>query len=305
MTNKINVLMVDDEAQFRATTSKILIKKGFNTVIAASGEEALEVLKANPQDVIILDIMMPGMGGHEALAQIKKISPTTQVIMLTGHGGLASAKKSLEQGAFDYLSKPCDIDLLSAKINSAYDAAHKTEVKKEKTAGDIMIRVEDYTKISIDTTILEAIHELKKTFEGLVASSRFMETGHRSILVFNHSGKLAGTLSIVDLIAAIRPAYLSAPKPSMADSIQYSPMFWSGLFTRRALAMGSRKVSEIMSESPLRVDHNSNLMEVADLMFREKARRVIVTKNNEIVGILREQEMFFEISNILEKPVKE
>lgn len=305
MTNRINVLMVDDEPQFRATTSRILIKKGFNTVIAASGEEAIEILKSNPQDVVILDIMMPGMGGHEALAQIKTISPKTQVIMLTGHGALASAKKSLEQGAFDYLTKPCDIDLLSSKINSAYDAVYRVQVKDEKTAGDIMIRLEDYTKINVETTIKEAIYELKKTFEGLASSSRLMETGHRSILVFDNRARLVGTLSIVDLLANVRPAYLSAPKPSMADSMQYSPMFWTGQFTRSTLVMGNKKVGEIMSESPPRVDWKTNLMEVADLMFREKVRRVIVTKNDEVAGVLREQEMFFEISNILENQAKE
>lgn len=300
MATKINVLMVDDEAQFRATTSKILIKKGFHTTIAATGMEALDILKINPQDVVILDIMMPGMDGHEALAKIKAIAPDTQVIMLTGHGGLDSAKKSLEHGAFDYLTKPCDIDLLASKINSAYEAKQKKEDREEKTAGDIMIRIGDYTTIKEDITVKQAIRELRKTFEGLASSSRLMETGHRSILVFDKKGRLSGILSILDLVEAIRPAYLSAPKPSMADSIQYSTMFWSGMFTRRTLALADRKVSEIMSDSPPGVDVNANLMEVADLMFREKARRLIVTKNNEVVGLVREQEIFFEISNILE-----
>ena len=300
MAKKINVLMVDDEAQFRATTSKILIKKGFNTTMAASGEEAVEILKSNPQDVVILDIMMPGIDGHEALSQIKKISPQTQVIMLTGHGGLASAKRSLEQGAFDYLTKPCDIDLLSSKIISAYEAVNKPKMREEKTAGDIMIRIEDYTTITTDTTVKEAIYELRKSFEGLVSSSRLMEAGHRSIMVFDSQKKLAGILSIADLLAAIRPSYLSAPKPSMADSVQYSPMFWTGLFTRRTLAIGSKKVTEVMSESPPQVEYHTNLMEVADLMFRENVRRIVVTMNKTVVGILREQEMFFEISKILE-----
>ena len=300
MAKNIKVLMVDDEAQFRATTSRILNKKGFITTIAANGEEAVDILNKIPQDVVILDIMMPGMDGHEALAEIKKIAPKTQVIMLTGHGGLDSAKTSLEQGAYDYLTKPCDIDLLASKIISAYEAVSKKEVKEEKTAGDIMVHVEDYTTIYADTTIREAILALRRSFEGLVTSTRLMETGHRSILVFETSGKLAGILSIVDLLAAIRPTYLSAPKPSMADSMQYSPLFWTGLFTRRTLSIADKKVKEIMSDCPLQVNIDTNLMEVAELMFREKARRLVVTESGKIVGIVREQEMFFEISNILE-----
>ena len=300
MAKNIKVLMVDDEAQFRSTTSRILNKKGFITTIAANGEEAIDILTKMPQDVVILDIMMPGMDGHEALAEIKKIAPKTQVIMLTGHGGLDSAKLSLDQGAHDYLTKPCDIDLLASKIISAFEAVSKKEVKEEKTAGDIMVHVEDYTTIHVDTTIREAILGLRRSFEGLVTSTRLMETGHRSILVFETNGKLAGILSIVDLLAAIRPTYLSAPKPSMADSMQYSPLFWTGLFTRRTLSIAEKKVKEIMSDCPLQVKADTNLMEVAELMFKEKARRLVVMENGKLVGIVREQEMFFEISNILE-----
>lgn len=300
MGQKINVLMVDDEAQFRATTSKILNKRGFNTTIAADGEEAIHQLKSNPQDVVILDIMMPGMDGHQALAKIKEISPFTQVIMLTGHGGLESAKQSLKQGAYDYLTKPCDIDLLASKINSAFEAIHGKKDTEEKNAEDIMILIEDYTSVDMDETVKEAIRKLKKSFQGLASSSRVMETGHRSILVFDRNGGLAGIVSILDLLESIRPAYLSAPKPSMADSMQYSAMFWSGLFTRRTLALGRRKVKEIMSESPPAVSADANLMEVADLMFREKARRLLVMRQKQVVGIIREQDLFFEISNILE-----
>jgi DNA-binding response OmpR family regulator len=300
MDKKIKVLMVDDEAQFRATTSRILAKKGFETTMAADGEEAIRLLKESPQDVVVLDIKMPGMDGHEALEKIKKLAPDTQVIMLTGHGGLESAKESLKQGAYDYLTKPCDIDLLATKINSAFESIHGKRDREEKKAGDIMIHVEEYTRVDMDATVKEAIIKLKASFECLASTNRVMETGHRSILVFDHRGELAGILSIVDLLEGIRPAYLSAPKPSMADSMQYSTMFWTGLFTQRTLALGKRKVREIMSESPPMVQDDANLMEVAELMFREKARRIAVMQQKKIVGILREQELFFEISNILQ-----
>ncbi|MEA1947088.1 MAG: response regulator, partial [Thermodesulfobacteriota bacterium] len=105
MKEKIKLLMVDDEEQFRATTKKILDKKGFDTIVAESGEEAIDKIKENP-DVVILDIRMPGIDGHEALRQIKKLKPDLPVIMLTGHGAMPSAKEALATGAFDYLSKP-------------------------------------------------------------------------------------------------------------------------------------------------------------------------------------------------------
>jgi len=300
MADKIRVLMVDDEDKFRETTAKILNRKGYTTTIAGTGEEAIDILKLTPQDVVILDIRMPGMDGHEALSEIKKEHPETQVIMLTGHGGEDSAKASLDQGAYDYLSKPCDIDLLAAKINSAYAARRQGEgLKIEKLAGDIMIHVEDYTTISEDKTVRDAIEQLMRSFEGVIASNRVMETGHRSILVFDQRNELSGILSIQDLIQALRPGYLSAPKPLMADSMQYSPMFWTGLFTTQMKALAEEKVRAVMSASPPRVDENVNLMELANLMITQGIRRAVVTKNGEVTGVVREQELFFEMANLI------
>lgn len=298
MAEKIKVLMVDDEEQFRNTTAKILTRKGYETTMAGSGEEAIAALKKARQDVVVLDVKMPGMDGHEALAQIKKIDPEVQVIMLTGHGGLESAKESLKHGAFDYLNKPCEIDFLAAKINDAYALA-KRGIKGEKKAKDIMIPVEDYTTIHAESTVKEGIEKLRKTYESFVATGKIMEIGHRSILVFNAKGALVGILSIIDLIQAIRPAYLSAPKPSMADTLQYSPMFWTGLFISQAKALVKKKISDIMSDPPPMIDEETNLMEIADMMYTQKARRLGVMHKGKVVGVVREQEIFFEIARIV------
>lgn len=297
MADKIKVLMVDDEEQFRSTTSKILTRRGYVTTMAGSGEEAIGILKKESQDVVILDVKMPGMDGHQTLAEIKKIDPDVPVIMLTGHGALDSAKESLKHGAFDYLNKPCEIDLLAAKIRDAYTAAKKG-VKEEKKARDIMIPLEEYTTVEEDATIKEGVEALKKSFESFASTGKIMETGHRSILVFDRKGEISGILSIMDLIIAIRPSYLSAPKPTMADALQYSPMFWSGLFTIQTKALAKKKVRDIMSDPPLTVDEDANLMEVADLLYARNARRLGVTRKGRIVGIVREQEIFFEIARI-------
>ena len=153
--------------------------------------------------------------------------------------------------------------------------------------------------VTVANTVKEAIGKLMDSFRGLVSSSRIMETGHRSLLVFDTKNELVGVLSIHDLMKAIRPAYLSAPKPSMADSMQYSAMFWTGLFTSQVKSIGDTKVGDLMSDTPLTVDENSNLMEVAELMVREQVRRVIVTSQGKVIGVVREQELFFEIANIL------
>ena len=299
MVEKIRVLMVDDEKQFRATTSKILSRKGYETTMADSGEEALKILKKSKHDVVVLDIKMPGMDGREALMEIKKISPNTKVIMLTGHGGRDSAKETLALGAYDYLNKPCDINLLSLKITDAYMSGKEKEKAKEKKAGDILIHLEDYTVIDSESSIKDAFEELLMTYGALRVSSKVMETGHRSLLVMDNNKKIIGVVSLTDMMEGMRPDYLKMPKPSTADSMQYSHMFWTGLFTAQVKNLAQKKVKEIMSESPPTLDEDTNLMEVADFMYSRNVRRVIITSDKMVVGVVREQELFFEMANII------
>jgi CheY-like chemotaxis protein len=300
MSQKIKVLMVDDEAQFRATTEQILTRRGFQTIMAASGEEALKKLDKNP-DVIVLDIKMPGMDGHETLHEIKKRRPELPVIILTGHGALPSAREARDKGAFDYLTKPCDIDTLAAKISEAYLQEHREDVPAEKTVREVMIPIEDYTTLNQESTIKEAIDKLRESFSAKASTSRIMETGHRSLLVLDDRGKIIGILAIIDLLGAIMPGYLSAPKPSMADSIQYSPMFWTGMFQREVIRLASQKIKDVMSPAPRAIDADANLMEAAYTMVYQHKRRLVVMDSGRVIGIIREQDLFFEIERILRK----
>ena len=303
MNEKITVLMVDDEEKFRETTRKILNKRGFNTILAASGEEAIEKISENPA-VVILDIKMPGIDGLEALKEIKKLAPEVPVIMLTGHGAEDSARDALEKGAFDYLTKPCDIDLLASKIMDAHRHGAKIEPAKEKLVRDVMISIQDYTTMDEERTVFDAIEELKNSFLSKVSTSRIMETGHRSIVVFDRKGRMQGILAISDLMRAIMPAYLSAPKPALADSIQYSVMFWAGMFTLQIKALAKKKIREIMSPAPLTIDADANLMEAAYTMVQNQARRLAVMSKGQVVGIIREQDLFFEMEKILQEGKK-
>lgn len=298
MSETIKVLMVDDEEQFRETTKKLLKRRGFETLLAGSGEEAIDKLKEKP-DVVVLDIKMPGMDGHEALKVIKKQSPDLPVIMLTGHGAMPSAREALVEGAFDYLSKPCDMDLLASKISEAYRHGRRVERLEEKSVAGVMIPIEEYTTLNEDQTIKEAIFSLKASFVSKVSTSRIMETGHRSVIVLDEKEKVRGILAITDLLEGIMPAYLSAPKPSMADSIKYSPMFWKGMFTREVKGLAKKRIKEIMSPAPLTIDCESNLMEAAGMMVENRVRRLAVMKSGELVGVIREQDLFFEMEKIL------
>jgi DNA-binding NtrC family response regulator len=125
-----SVLLVDDEKAFVQTMIKRLVKQDIDVVGAYSGLEALERLGENGTiEVVILDIKMPGMDGIEALKLIKRQHPLVEVIMLTGHATVESGIDGMKQGAFDYLMKPCDFDLLLSKVR---EAAAKKRLHEEK-----------------------------------------------------------------------------------------------------------------------------------------------------------------------------
>ena len=298
MGNKIKVLMVDDEEKFRSTTEKILQRKGFDTVLAASGEEALEKLDEHP-DVVILDVKMPGMDGHQALEEIKKHSPDLPIIMLTGHGALPSAKEALQKGAFDYLSKPCDINILAGKIEDAYHYGEEPKAFEEKRVMGVMVPLQEYTMVSAEESVKDAIFKLKASFTSKLSTSRLMETGHRSVLVMDDKNIVQGILAIRDLLELILPSYLTAPKPSMADSIQYSPMFWQGMFIKEVKQKSEIRIKEVMSPAPLTIEGTASLMEAAYMMMKNNARRLVVEIGGKVAGVVREQDLFFEMEKIL------
>ena len=129
MTSAMKLLLVDDEERFLSTTQKLLSKKGYEALTAASGAEALSILASKTIHVVILDVKMPGMDGLETLKAIKRDFPLVEVIMLTGHGTVESAVDGLKSGATDFLSKPAEIDELLAKAEEAYDKRVRLEEK--------------------------------------------------------------------------------------------------------------------------------------------------------------------------------
>ncbi|MGA6927554.1 MAG: response regulator, partial [Desulfosarcina sp.] len=285
--------------QFRKTTQKILEKKGFETVMAANGQEALDQL-ANKPDVVVLDIRMPGMDGNETLAEIKRKHPRLPVIMLTGHGEGELAKKALALGAIDFLTKPCDVDTLALRILDACQQPTTADgTETEHQVRDVMIPVAGYTQLLETQTVADGIKALKRSFSPQLHTSSIMETGHRSLLVFDADGNLTGILAIIDLLEAIMPSYLSAPKPSTADSLQYSPMFWTGMFTREVHQLATTPVAQLMSPTPPSIDAEANLMEAAYLMVKNRCRRMVVMEQGRVAGVIREQDLFFEMERVL------
>jgi two-component system OmpR family response regulator len=118
---KFKVLIVDDELDFLEAIITRLKAREVEVAGAESGYQALEMLDKQDFDVVILDIKMPGMDGHETLREIKKNKPLVEVIMLTGHASVESGIQCMQLGAFDYLMKPVGLDELLEMIRRAYD----------------------------------------------------------------------------------------------------------------------------------------------------------------------------------------
>ena len=130
--SKIRLLLVDDEDGFREAIARRLAKRGIPSLQAASGEACLALLDKTPMDVVVLDVRMPGMDGLETLRVIKKRFDNTQVILLTGNVAVADGIEGIKSGAFDYLTKPVEIDHLFNKINQAYDMIQLEEEKRQQ-----------------------------------------------------------------------------------------------------------------------------------------------------------------------------
>jgi DNA-binding NtrC family response regulator len=117
MTEKI--LLVDDEAEFVAALSERMRARGMDVATSLSAREALETVEKGAFDAVVLDLMMPGMDGLEALRILKQKDPKLQVILLTGHATVEKGVEAIKRGAMDLLEKPADIDTLTQKIKEA------------------------------------------------------------------------------------------------------------------------------------------------------------------------------------------
>lgn len=121
MIGKPLILVVDDEERFRTNMLRLLDMNGLSALAATGGREALDIVDREPVDVVLLDMKMPGMSGAEVMAELSKRKDRPEVIFLSGHASLDLPLDKVCSGACDYLIKPCTMDVLLAKIESAME----------------------------------------------------------------------------------------------------------------------------------------------------------------------------------------
>ncbi len=202
----IRLLLVDDEEGFRMTIAKRLERRGFVLMQASCGEACLEILGREAVDVVVLDVKMPGLSGIETLKAIKQKHGEIQVILLTGNVAVSDGIQGIKAGAYDYLTKPVEIDHLVNKVRQAFEMAR---MEAQKTA-----QLEYRTKLE----------------RKIVDTERLVSLGTMSTGIAH---EINNPLAIINEAAGFMKQVISAPKPkSKLDQCSQ----------KKALLMGIEKI---------------------------------------------------------------
>jgi two-component system, NtrC family, nitrogen regulation response regulator NtrX len=196
-----NILIIDDEKAIRKTLSEILSYEGYKIDEAGDGEEGFRKFREKEYDVILCDIKMPKMDGIEFLEKAKEANPDLPIIMISGHGTIETAVEAVKKGAYDYISKPPDLNRLLITIRNAMDKTSlvaETKVLKRKVS-----RVQDMIGESTP------IHKIRETIEKVAPTdARILITGENGVgkelvarWVHEKSNRAAGPLIEVNCAA--------------------------------------------------------------------------------------------------------
>lgn len=169
-----NILIIDDEKAIRKTLIEILSYEGYKIDEAGDGEEGFRKFREKEYDVILCDIKMPKMDGIEFLEKAKELNPDIPIIMISGHGTIETAVEAVKKGAYDYISKPPDLNRLLITIRNAMDKTSlvaETKVLKRKVS-----KVQDMIG---DST---PIHKIRETIEKVAPTdARILITGENGV----------------------------------------------------------------------------------------------------------------------------
>ncbi len=175
------ILLVDDEQDIREVLQTALADSGYEVLLAENGEEALKVFSATLPPIVITDIKMPVMDGIELLQRIKRQNPETEVVMITGHGDMDLAVKSLKYEATDFITKPINVDALEIALQRVQDkilmrhklqayTTHLEKLLREKN------ELQDHLS-SLGLMIGSISHGIKGLLTGLDGGMYLLESG--------------------------------------------------------------------------------------------------------------------------------
>ena len=181
---KEKVLLVDDEEGIRKVLGISLSDKGYEVLTAQDGEAALRIFRESKPSVVLTDIKMPGMDGIELLGRLKKEDPDTEVIMITGHGEVDLAIKSLKYEATDFVTKPINDDVLEVALKRAYENISMRRQLRDYTQNLEKLVKEQSAKLveseraaAVGQTVAGLAHAIKNIAAGLRGGVFVVEKG--------------------------------------------------------------------------------------------------------------------------------
>ena len=154
--DKINLLIVDDEELFLESIGKRLELRGFNVIAVNRGDKAIQAARAQPVDIALVDLKMPGIDGEATLKLLRQEHEWMEVVILTGHGSVDSAVQLTKKGAYSYLQKPCELERLLEVLAEAY----KKRVMNKTKIGEA--RVNEVLKLAERSSPLAILRKLKE-----------------------------------------------------------------------------------------------------------------------------------------------
>jgi diguanylate cyclase (GGDEF)-like protein len=127
-----NIIIIDDEERLGESLKTLLISDGYSVTFVTRGEDGIDMIKNGRYNILITDILMPGMDGFEVIKRVKEINPSILIIVITGYASMDSAVRALKEGAYDYIIKPFDYDLILNSVKRAVERIKLEEKIKEE-----------------------------------------------------------------------------------------------------------------------------------------------------------------------------
>jgi two-component system, NtrC family, response regulator PilR len=311
-----NLLIVDDELGMRQFLTHLFQRDGHSVRVAESGVRALEALRKEPADLIITDIKMPDMNGIELLRSARELLPEVEVIMMTAFASVDTAREAFLLGAYDFVQKPFDNDLLKETVARALD---KVSLIKEKQAllAENKVLIQDQRKRGRLNNIIGRCEKMQALYQMIETVAQVQST----VLVTGESGtgKELVARAIHDLSPRAEKPFVSINCGAFTETLLESELFgyvkgsFTGANTNRkglfeAAERGTIFLDEIGEMSPamqvklLRVLQERKLRPVGATEETLVDTRVIAATNRDLAGMVKDgsfrEDLFYRISVI-------